>query len=195
MYRILRPRNLLVLRGFVLLNLEKSLKNTEVIYTGFNSLLLYILAMFKKALPKDWGEEHPTLLNDLRFRYIYHTNAIEGNSLSLIETKVILSDGITVGGKKLSEHLEAINQSDALAFIEQSVKKNIEISQSFIRELHYYVLKHNEEHRGKYRSNSVFIEGSSTMPALPSTIQPRLDSIMKPPARKAHINCRHCCSI
>lgn len=134
--------------------------------------------MIKKPLPKNWSQEHPTLLNDLRLRYIYHTNAIEGNSLSLIETKVILSDGITVGGKKLSEHLEAINQADALAFIEASVKNNVEISPSFIRELHFYVLNHEEQNRGKYREKSVFIEGAQTVTALPSTIPSRLDSII-----------------
>lgn len=134
--------------------------------------------MIKNPLPKNWSQEHPTLLNDLRLRYIYHTNAIEGNSLSLIETKVILSDGITVGGKKLSEHLEAINQADALAFIEASVKNNVEISPSFIRELHFYVLNHEEQNRGKYREKSVFIEGAQTVTALPSTIPSRLDSII-----------------
>ncbi len=134
--------------------------------------------MIKKTLPDNWSKEHPTLLKDLRLRYIYHTNAIEGNSLSLIETKVILSDGITVGGKKLAEHLEAINQAEALAFIEESVKNNVELSQSFIRELHFYVLNHDEKNRGNYRTSSVFIEGSSTTTALVSTIQPRLDSII-----------------
>ena len=141
--------------------------------------LLYCFKMIKNTLPQNWSQEHPTLLNDLRLRYIYHTNAIEGNSLSLIETKVILSDGITVGGKKLSEHLEAINQAEALAFIEDSVKKNVDISQAFIRELHFYVLNHDEENRGRYREKSVFIEGADTVTALPSTIPSRLDSIIK----------------
>lgn len=135
--------------------------------------------MINKKLPANWEKQHPTLLNDLRLRYIYHTNAIEGNSLSLIETKVILSDGITVGGKKLSEHLEAINQADALDFIEESVKKGTSISQAFIRELHFYVLNHDETNRGKYREKSVFIEGADTITALPSTIPSRLDNIIE----------------
>lgn len=131
-----------------------------------------------KKLNPSWASEYPSLLKDLRLRYIYHTNAIEGNSLSLIETKVIISDGITVGGKKLSEHLEAINQAKALDFLEQSVKKNEPISQYFIRELHYYVLNHDEENRGVYRTTAVFIEGSDTVTALPSTIPSRLDTII-----------------
>lgn len=135
--------------------------------------------MINKKLPANWEKQHPTLLNDLRLRYIYHTNAIEGNSLSLIETKVILSDGITVGGKKLSEHLEAINQADALDFIEESVKKGTSISQAFIRELHFYVLNHDETNRDKYREKSVFIEGADTITALPSTIPSRLDNIIE----------------
>lgn len=133
--------------------------------------------MVKKLNP-NWTEKHPSLLKDLRLRYIYHTNAIEGNSLSLIETKVIISDGITVGGKKLSEHLEAINQNEALKFLEKAVQKNEPLSQYFIREMHYYVLNHDEENRGVYRSSSVFIEGADTVTALPSTIPARLDAII-----------------
>ena len=86
-----------------------------------------------------WKEVTQNYLQALRLRYIYHTNAIEGNSLSLIETKVIISDGITVGGKKLSEHLEAINQSEALDFIEHCVKMT---SQS--QKVLFHYLKSNE---------------------------------------------------
>ncbi|ETD67608.1 cell filamentation protein Fic [Pelistega indica] len=132
-----------------------------------------------KTLDPVWAIEHPSLLKDLRLRYIYHTNAIEGNSLSLIETKIIISDGITVGGKKLSEHLEAINQAQALQFLENAVKQHEPLSQYFIRELHYYVLNHDEENRGVYRTSSVFIEGSETTTALPSMIPSRLDGILK----------------
>jgi len=53
------------------------------------------------------------LHEDLILRWIYHSNAIEGNTLTLKETKVAL-EGITVGGKTLREHLEVINHRDAI---------------------------------------------------------------------------------
>ena len=59
------------------------------------------------------------LKEDFLIRNTYHSNAIEGNTLSIYETKVILEDGITVGGKSMREHLEAINHRDAILFLEE----------------------------------------------------------------------------
>jgi Fic family protein len=62
------------------------------------------------------------LHEDLVIRWTYHTNAIEGNTLTLQETKVAL-EGITIGGKLLREHFEAINHKDAIYFIEELAQK------------------------------------------------------------------------
>ena len=60
---------------------------------------------------------------DLVLRWTYNSNAIEGNTLTLKETKVAL-EGITIGGKTLKEHLEAVNHREAILFVEELVKKN-----------------------------------------------------------------------
>lgn len=61
------------------------------------------------------------LHNDLVLRWTYHSNAIEGNTLTLLETKVVL-EGITVGGKAIREHFEAINHRNAILFVEDIIK-------------------------------------------------------------------------
>ena len=62
------------------------------------------------------------LQEDLILRWTYHSNAIEGNTLTLLETKVVL-EGITVGGKALREHFEAINHRNAIYYVEDIIKK------------------------------------------------------------------------
>ncbi len=62
------------------------------------------------------------LHEDLILRWTYHSNAIEGNTLTLLETKVVL-EGITIGGKALREHFEAINHRDAILYVEDIIKK------------------------------------------------------------------------
>src|SRR5688572_18007633 len=65
---------------------------------------------------------------DLVLRWTYHSNAIEGNTLTLMETKVVL-EGITVGGKLLREHFEAINHRDAIAYVEEIVARKEALSE------------------------------------------------------------------
>lgn len=93
----------------------------------------------------------------------YNSNAIEGNTLTIIETKVILEDGITIGkGKTLKEHLEVINHKEAIDYVEDIVDRNIDIDQNVIKDLHYIILKSiNNENAGRYRSVNVLISGSN----------------------------------
>ena len=63
-------------------------------------------------------------LDDLVLRWTYHTNAIEGNTLTLLETKVILENGTTIGGKTLREHFEAINHREAILYILDIIQEN-----------------------------------------------------------------------
>lgn len=96
----------------------------------------------------------------------YNSNAIEGNTLTITETKVILEDGITIGkGKTLKEHLEVINHKEAIDYVEDIVNKNIDISEKVIKDLHYIILKSiNNENAGRYRSVNVLISGSGHKP-------------------------------
>lgn len=83
--------------------------------------------------------------------WTYNTNAIEGNTLTINETKVVL-EGITVGGKTMREHLEVINHRDAITYVENIVQSKEPLSEWQIKNLHRLILKGiNDEYAGVYR--------------------------------------------
>jgi Fic family protein len=96
----------------------------------------------------------------------YNSNAIEGNTLTITETKVILEDGLTIGrGKSLREHLEVINHKEAIDYIDDIVSKDIDISERVIKDLHYIILKSiDNRNAGEYRQSNVLISGSKHKP-------------------------------
>ena len=104
------------------------------------------------------------LHDELVLRWTYHSNAIEGNTLTLMETKVVL-EGITVGGKLLREHFEAINHRDAILYVEDIVSRAEALSEWQIRNLHRLVLKQiDDDNAGRYRQLNVTIAGARHVP-------------------------------
>jgi Fic family protein len=104
------------------------------------------------------------LHEELVLRWTYHSNAIEGNTLTLMETKVVL-EGITVGGKLLREHFEAINHRDAILYVEDVVHREEAFSEWQIRNLHRLVLKQiDDDNAGRYRNINVTIAGARHVP-------------------------------
>ena len=97
----------------------------------------------------------------------YNSNAIEGNSLTLRETFLVLHEGITIKGKPLKDHLEATNHKEALEFLYDLVEhgKKITISEHLIKSLHQLVTQNIEkEWAGRYRNAAVRITGTSHQP-------------------------------
>lgn len=111
----------------------------------------------------------------------YNSNAIEGNTLTITETKVILEDGITIGkGKTLKEHLEVINHKEAIDYVEDIVNRNIDIDQNVIKDLHYIILKSiNNENAGRYRSVNVLISGSNHRPPEHFLVSQEMEDLIK----------------
>lgn len=104
------------------------------------------------------------LHEELVLRWTYHSNAIEGNTLTLLETKVVL-EGITVGGKLLREHFEAINHRDAILYVEDVVHRAEPLTEWQIRNLHRLVLKNiDDDNAGRYRPWNVTIAGARHVP-------------------------------
>ncbi|PID29730.1 MAG: cell filamentation protein Fic [Candidatus Cloacimonadota bacterium] len=104
------------------------------------------------------------LHEDLVLRWTYNSNAIEGNTLTLKETKVAL-EGITVGGKTMREHFEAINHREAILFVEDLVKKGEPLSEWQIRSIHQLILKNiDDKNAGVYRKTNVIISGADHTP-------------------------------
>lgn len=97
----------------------------------------------------------------------YNSNAIEGNSLTLKETYLVIHEGITVKGKPLKDHLEARDHYRALEFLHELIDKESQptLSEQLIRDLHKLVVqKTEEEFAGKYRNSNVFIGGADHIP-------------------------------
>ncbi|MDR2034991.1 MAG: Fic family protein [Helicobacteraceae bacterium] len=99
-----------------------------------------------------------------RIGFTYSSNALEGNSLSESETKIVIEEGITIGGKSIREHNEALGHSEAYSALER-LAKNDAITESDILKLHrlfYYRI--DEKNAGKYRKSQVYITGTDYLP-------------------------------
>lgn len=102
----------------------------------------------------------------------YNSNAIEGNSLTLKETFLVIHEGITIKGKPLKDHLEAKDHHEALGFLYELVEKETKptISENLIKNIHQIVVKKTEEeYAGRYRTGGVYIGGADHVP--PSAFQ------------------------
>lgn len=124
----------------------------------------------------------PVLRNlheELVLRWTYHSNAIEGNTLTLLETKVVL-EGITVGGKRLREHFEAINHRDAILYVEDIVQRTEPLSEWQIRSLHRLILKNiDDDHAGRYRPWNVTIAGARHVPPDTLVVPERMTTLLQ----------------
>ncbi|VEN72672.1 Filamentation induced by cAMP protein Fic [Candidatus Desulfarcum epimagneticum] len=104
------------------------------------------------------------LHEDIALRWTYHSNAIEGNTLTLKETKVVL-EGVTIGGKTMREHFEVINHRQAIGFVEEIAKKEEPLSEWRIKSIHQLVLKNiDDPNAGVWRRCNVVISGADHTP-------------------------------
>lgn len=111
--------------------------------------------------------------------YTYESNRIEGNTLTLQETELVVNEGVTIAGKSMREHLEAINHAEAIDYIRDFAKSNTEISERTIREIHALVLHGiDRENAGCYRSVPVMILGSRHTPPQPYLIVKQMEDFM-----------------
>lgn len=105
-----------------------------------------------------------TLHEQQVLEWTYHSNAIEGNTLTLKETKVVL-EGITIGGKPLREHFEVINHKDAIDYVEAIVNNRETLDEWQIKSIHQLVLKNiDTKNAGAYRQENVVIAGAEHRP-------------------------------
>ena len=119
-----------------------------------------------------------TLQEKLFLEWTYNSNAIEGNTLTLNETKVVL-EGVTVGGKTLREHLEVINHRDAIRYVEEIITNQEPLSEWQIKNLHRLVLKGiDDTYAGVYREEQVFISGAKHVPPVALLIQDKMEDMV-----------------
>ena len=115
----------------------------------------------KRPLSK---ETIKSLKESVNLEWTYNSNGIEGNTLTLRETQVVL-EGITVGGKSIKEHLEAINHEKAILYLDEIVKDENPITEWNIKNIHQLILKDiDNENAGRYRKENVTIKGAIHIP-------------------------------
>lgn len=101
-------------------------------------------------------------------RMVYESNSIEGNTLTLRETELVLSKGVTVSGKPLKDHLEALNLSLAWERVKGIAKPGASLTERDLLDLQQIVLTRVEDsHAGSYRTGAVRISGSNLIPPNP----------------------------
>ncbi|HAR97843.1 MAG TPA: cell filamentation protein Fic [Syntrophus sp. (in: bacteria)] len=123
-----------------------------------------------------------------RIGMTYTSNALEGNSLTETETKIILEDGITIGGKPVRDHLEALGHSDAYDLLFR-LTKGQNVTEANIKELHrLFYCRIDANQAGKYRKRRVIITGTDFMPPVPERIPELMKSFIAgiPEVRTKH---------
>jgi len=114
-----------------------------------------------------------------RIGLTYSSNALEGNTLTISETKVLLEDGLTVGGKPLRDTYEAIGHAKAYDFMFTLLRKN-EITEQDILTMHkLFYHEIDAKQAGKYRTRPVFITGSAHAVCPPADIQKEMTALVK----------------
>ena len=115
----------------------------------------------------------------LDIEYTYESNRIEGNTLTLQETALVVNEGVTISGKSMREHLEAINHAEAISYIKDIAKQDIEISERTIKEIHALILHGiDRENAGRYRTVPVMISGSTHIPPQPYLIEKQMEDFI-----------------
>ncbi len=134
-----------------------------------------------------WESNKPLNQTQLRkmeeyfnLNYTYESNRIEGNTLTLQETHLVINDGITVGGKSMREHLEAINHAEAISYLSELVREKTPFTERILKQIHYLILKGiDRENAGVYRSIGVRISGSSHIPPEPFALTRLMEEVFE----------------
>lgn len=157
-----------------------AVKPSDGRYQNNKSLIPIIedkLEALKKRRPLTEGELE-RLNEEFLIEYTYNSNAIEGNTLTLRETDMVLR-GLTIDQKSLKEHLEVIGHKEAFDYVRQLVSENAQISEKVIKDIHYLVLADKKEDRGIYRKIPVRIMGAAHEPVQPYLIIPKMEELLR----------------
>lgn len=118
---------------------------------------------------------------DLMIKYNQQSNAIEGNSLDIFETRVLLESGITANGKPFKDHLDILNHQEAIGYLIDLVRENRPLDETTVKNFHYLILQKTDHAReaGKYRNVPVTISGAEHQPPQPFLVQPKMETLVK----------------
>lgn len=117
------------------------------------------------------------LIEEFTVEYTYNSNAIEGNTLTLRETDMVLRS-LTIDQKPLKYHMEAVGHKEAFDYVCELVKNNVPLSERIIQQIHFLVLVDKKDDRGIYRIVPVRIMGAYHEPVQPFLIQPSMENLL-----------------
>ena len=123
------------------------------------------------------------LQDEFLIEYTYNSNAIEGNTLTLQETALVL-EGVTIDRKPLKDHLEAVGHKDAFLYVQELVKDKVPFSEAVIKQIHTLVLMDRPEDRGIYRRIPVRIMGAYHTPPAPTVVPEMMENLIDEFAKK-----------
>lgn len=118
------------------------------------------------------------LRDEFVIEHTYDSNAIEGNTLTLRETALILQEGLTIAEKPIKDHLEAIGYRDAFEYIVTLADAGTSLSEQVIKEIHSLVLMNDRQNRGVYRSVPVTILGALHTPPQPYLVSVQMEQLL-----------------
>jgi Fic family protein len=145
---------------------------------------IYVRILSKKKALDNLRPLPPQLVKkvweQMQIEFTYNSNAIEGNTLSLRETQLVIQEGITVRGKSLREHLEARNHPDAIDYMEKLAQKEATIKQDDISKVHVLLMRGiDDQNAGKYRTGQVRVAGATFVPPPAEKIQPVINELLQ----------------
>lgn len=112
----------------------------------------------------------------LELEYTFESNRIEGNTMTLRETDMVINEGLTISGKSMREHLEAINHQEAIGFIKDLMQRNVSLNERDLLSIHNLILRGIiPEDAGRYRKVQVMIKGSTYMPPQPFMVAKEME--------------------
>ena len=121
--------------------------------------------------------ETQRLRDEFMVDFTYNSNAIEGNTLTLNETAMVLLEGMTIDQKSLKEHLEAVGHRDAFLYVEE-IAKDTKITETVIKHIHSLILIDRPDDKGIFRRIPVTIMGAYTEPVQPYLIEPKITELL-----------------
>lgn len=140
--------------------------------------ILKEIDFLKKELNKYRKFDSYRIAQALELEYTYDSNRIEGNTLTLQETDLVINEGITISGKSMREHLEAINHQDAILFVRELVENKHAVTETNLLRIHNLVLRGiDAANAGKYRNVQVMIKGSQHLPPQPFLVPKEMENL------------------
>jgi Fic family protein/plasmid maintenance system antidote protein VapI len=151
-------------------------KNSSIKQSKKLESILVQIDVLKDKLDKLRHFDSYRIAQALELEYTFESNRIEGNTMTLRETDLVINEGLTISGKSMREHLEAINHQEAIAYIKELMNKNTSLIEREVLSIHNLILRGiHPEDAGRYRKVQVMIKGSAHMPPQPFLVAKEME--------------------